>query len=439
MKRLLTLTLALVILVSFAVVVVGCGDTATTSSTAATEPGSATTATTATQSTSGTPSTEATATSATTSAGPAKELKVGVALGLSGSGSESLALTADGVTAAADWINEKGGLTINGEKYIIKPIIEDIKMTSDGTTAAANKLVFDDKVSFIIGPPIPPYKAALSAITEPNKVLRIDTSGPGSPGELGSDKPYTFATMVSAAVQGMVFDQLVVSYPQVKTVALICPEDPGAIEMLTAATKLAEAHGLKVVAEEHYPFGTDDFYPVLTKLLASKPDVVYQGAGFASWIGSILKQARELGFEGPVIDAASPGDLYVIRDVAGKYATDFLDSNYDLSSAEMTPMIKEIRSTISAKFHVDAKLEHILGWEALWALTQGIEKAQSLDSTAVKNALETMDSIETPFGTGKMEGSATYGVNHVLVRPAALATLMNGEAKHVKWVTPVLP
>jgi len=431
--------LALVIVVSFASLLVGCGDAETASTTAATEPTSATTATTATQTTSGTPSTEATPTSATTSAGPAKEIKVGVALGLSGAGSESLALTVDGIKAAADWINDQGGLTINGEKYIVKPVVEDIKMTPDGTTAAANKLVFEDKVSYIIGPPIPPFKAALSAITEPNKVLRIDTSGPGSPGELGSDKPYTFATLVSAAIQGMVFDQLVATYPEAKTVALICPEDPGAIEMLVAATKEAEARGLKVVAEEYYPFGTDDFYPVLTKLLAAKPDVLYQGAGFAAWIGSILKQSRELGFEGPVIDAASPGDLYVIRDIAGQYATDFLDSNYDLSSAEMTPMIKEICDMISTNFKVDPKLEHILGWEALWALTQGIEKAQSLDSTAVAKALETMDTIETPFGTGKMEGTATYGTNHVLVRPAALATLMNGEAKHVGWGTPVLP
>ena len=61
----------------------------------------------------------------------------------------------------------------------MKPVIEEIKMTPDGTTAAATKLVFDDKVSYIIGPPIPPYKAALSAITEPDKVSRIDTSGPG--------------------------------------------------------------------------------------------------------------------------------------------------------------------------------------------------------------------------------------------------------------------
>ena len=82
-----------------------------------------------------------------------------MALGLSGAGSESLALSLDGVNAAAEWINDKGGLTVNGEKYLVKPVAEDIKMSPDGTTAAANKLVFEDKVSYIIGPPIPPRDA----------------------------------------------------------------------------------------------------------------------------------------------------------------------------------------------------------------------------------------------------------------------------------------
>ena len=85
------------------------------------------------------------------------------------------------------------------------------------------------------------------------------------------------------------FDQLVEAYPQAKTVALICPEDPGAIEMLVAATKQAEARGSEGRRGRALPVRHGRLLSGLTKLLASKPDVVYQGAGFAAWIGSILK------------------------------------------------------------------------------------------------------------------------------------------------------
>jgi hypothetical protein len=42
-------------------------------------------------------------------------------------------------------INEKGGLTIKGEKYKIELVGEDGKSTLDGITAAATRLTFDDK------------------------------------------------------------------------------------------------------------------------------------------------------------------------------------------------------------------------------------------------------------------------------------------------------
>jgi ABC-type branched-subunit amino acid transport system substrate-binding protein len=176
---------------------------------------------------------------------------------------------------------------------------------------------------------------------------------------------------------------------------------------------------------------------MLTKLLAAKPDVLVQGAGFAAWIGGILKQGREMGFEGPMLCVAHPaGDVYVMRDVAGKYATDFININYALKSPEMTPMIKEIAEVVKEKFGVEVMLDHILGWEALWALTQAIENAQSIDPSVVKDSFEKMKSIQTPFGIGKMGGLKTFGLNHVVVRPVALARIMNGKVEHIRWVTP---
>jgi branched-chain amino acid transport system substrate-binding protein len=366
-----------------------------------------------------------------------KELKIGALMGLSGPGSESLKPCADGITVAANWINNKGGLIIGGEKYLVRLIGEDMKMSPDGTIAATNKLVYDEKVKFMVGTPIPPFKAAAESITGPNKVLRMDIDGPGSPDELNAKTPYTFTTVMTIFVYGIGFDYFMEVYPKVKTIALVCPEDPGAIASMVDVKKQAAAHGLTVLAEEYYPFGTTDFYPMLTKLLATKPDALVQGAGFAAWIGGILKQGREMGFKGPMLCVAHPaGDIYVMRDVAGKYATDFVTINYDLKSSEMTPMIKEIAKVVKDKFGVECMLDHILGWEALWDLTQGIENAQSIDPSVVKDSFEEMKSIQTPFGTGKMGGLKIFGLNHVVVRPVALARIMNGKIEHIRWVTP---
>lgn len=53
---------------------------------------------------------------------------------------------------AAQMLNDRGGITVQGQKYNIQLIGEDGNSSLDGVTAAANKLVFDHKVKFVVGP-----------------------------------------------------------------------------------------------------------------------------------------------------------------------------------------------------------------------------------------------------------------------------------------------
>jgi len=372
----------------------------------------------------------------------AKELVIGAIDGLSGAGSEAIARSADGKNAAVDWVNDKGGLTINGEKYLIKMIAEDSMMSIDGSLAAATKLVYDHKVKFVVVTvPVPPFKAAITELLESNKVLRVDEDGLGSPSELTADMSYTFVAFFDNVPHFVGYDYFVEFYPEVKKVAMVCVEDPSGIAVIEFTLRpQALAHGLTVVCEETYPFGTTDFYPMWTKVLAAEPDAVVIGCGMPQWYGSIIKQGRELGFEGPFYGTGQGGgDPSTIIDIAGNFATDVLVCSYDLKSPEMTPMIKEIAGIIPDKFGREACTDDILGWETLWCMTQAIEAAQSLDPTVVRDTFEKMESIETPCGTGKMGGLETYGINHVIIRPAALTRIMNGEAEFITWFMPELP
>jgi branched-chain amino acid transport system substrate-binding protein len=369
-----------------------------------------------------------------------KEVKIGALMGLTGPGSDAMGRVADGIKAAAGWVNEKGGLNIKGEKYLIKLIGEDYQMSADGTKAAATKLVFDHGVKFMIGLPIPPFKAAASTVTEPNKVLRMDVTGQGGPDDINPKWPYTFVTSLDLELQATGLDHFLKAYPGVKKVGLICPEDPGILFVMQNVKKLAAAHGLTVVAEETYPFGTSDFYPTLTKIFTAKPDALVSGAAFPPWLGGILKQGRELGFKGPMLVLSQGADPYVVLGIAGKdFATDFMATSYALKDPEMTPMIKEVGKIIKSKFGVDNTYDQLSSFEAMWILTQAIEKAQSLDPTVVKNSLEKTTKIDTPNGPGKMGGLKTFGINHALVRPFPVVRIMNGIVKHITWFTPELP
>jgi branched-chain amino acid transport system substrate-binding protein len=370
-----------------------------------------------------------------------KEIVIGALQGLSGPSSEVMSRLAEGQKFAADWINSRGGITIKGEKYLVRVLGEDMKMSPDGTVAATNKLVFQDKVKFITGLTIPPFKFAVEPITGPNKVLRIDCMSIGNSKEMNANTPYTFNGLTSYRLYRPLLEYFMQTYPQVKKVALVFPEDPGIYETNEDYKQWLQKRNLTVVAEESYPFGTVDFYPVMTKVLSAKPDAILLPQVFSTWAGGIVKQARELGFKGPFMQSSYPGgDIMDILNVAGKaFLTDYVVPGHPFHKPESyTPMMNEIAKAMKAK-GVEFNIDHLSPFESIWYLAQAIQKAQSLDTTAVKEAFEKMTKIDTPYGPGKMGGLKTFGINHVVVRPFPLVRFMNGDPQFIKWVTPDLP
>jgi ABC-type branched-subunit amino acid transport system substrate-binding protein len=375
-------------------------------------------------------------------AAAAKTLKIGAIYSLTGLGSEIETICRNGSELCKDWINEKGGITIKGKKYLIDLVVEDQKGVVDGAVAAATKLVERDRVQFIIGQIVPDVVIAAASVTEPAKVLRSLAWGGGIPAVMNPKTPYTFRPVLSGAeVIPVNYDYLLDTYPHVKTIAILQPDEPGGQFFMMVSQKEAEKRGLKVVAAEFTdPQEQQDFYPALTKLLAAKPDAVDLGTGFPIPISQKLKQVRELGFEGPVF-SPSPVELYITLDIVGKdFAYDYFNGSMDIESAEVPPMIKKQKQLWEAKYKTRYMFESFQGWDALWCLVQAIEAAQSLDPTDVKTAWENIKSIETSYGTGHMGGLKTYGVNHLVVRPCPItAFAKKGKVQLIKWYTPSFP
>lgn len=367
-----------------------------------------------------------------------KEIVIGAVAGLSGPGSEAYSHLSQGGRLAVNWINQKGGITIKGEKHLLRIVEADAQGSIEGTVAAANKLVHGEKVKFIAGcmPPIP-FTAAYAKIVEDNKVFRMIQTALGVSAELNPKLIYTFGTFPSTQGAGPGYDALVEFYPKAKRVALICPDDPGAIEELENQKKFVAEHGLTVVAQEMHQFGAVDFYPLWTKVLAAKPDVVVLHATIPQWAGSILKQGRELGFKGVFMVPNSNVDPYPLRDLAGAFATDYIGVNYDTRNpATMTPEMKELAQMVKTKFNTESPMDYFNGFETVWLLTQAIEHAQSLDPTVVRDGFTKVRDFKTIYGPGKVAGKRAYGRDCTVYRPVQVIRIMNGKIQHVKWVMP---
>ncbi|MFH1241823.1 MAG: ABC transporter substrate-binding protein [Pseudomonadota bacterium] len=368
----------------------------------------------------------------------AKTLKIGAIISMTGFASASEMLIWEGVQLFEQWINEQGGITIKGQPYLIKFIAEDGQSSADGAVAAATKLVYDHGVKFLVGPVMPFMVVASGSVTEPAKVIRVALYNCYMPAEYGPKTPYTFIandTTVDFMTPNMQY--LKEAYPKAKTIAVLTPDDGAPPYLEPLFREKAKAEGLELLGFVLWSLDTQDFTPVTVKALATKPDSLFLINGWPIHMGSMLKAAREMGFTGPVL--ACHEDPYDIREVAGRQAsTDFYTHNIAIDSPEMTPMIKEIAKRGKAKYGRTSPT-HVWGWSPSWSVVQAIEAAQSLDPTVVKDSWEKMASIQTPYGTGKMGGKKTYGINHTVSAPMPLAGLKGGEVIWVKWQEVPMP
>jgi len=367
-----------------------------------------------------------------TPAAAQETLKIGSIWGLSGPLSQLGVVCRDGAVLAAEWINGKGGITVQGKKYKIELVVEDNKNTAPGSVNAATKLVHKDKVKFITGMNIPFQIEAVQTVTEPAKVVLSAAKA----AYLVPKNHYSFsATQGFTAPIPNLYDFLSKTYPDVKTVAFIANDEAGALATSKISRGLAQMHNYKLQETNLVPFGSKEFYPTWTKILKDKPDAVDIGISAPDDLAAKARQGRELGFKGPIL-TCNTGDPEVFIHLIGKDATDFIFAGYEPTAADTPAMVKTIIKLWDQKYKKPFSLDAVDGFSSVWVLVQAIEKAQSLDPDKVVATWEKMETIETPAGPGKMGGFRTFGINHMVMGPAPVTLLKNGKVASTRWYKP---
>jgi branched-chain amino acid transport system substrate-binding protein len=360
-----------------------------------------------------------------------KTLKIGLITSVTGPMAPAFKPMYDAVKPTEDLMNQRGGVTVKGQKYNIKIIAEDDQSSPPGAIAATNRLI-QDGVKFIIPPMFMVTDLALIPTAEEAKVLRMKAFGMG-PEEVNAKIKYGFYADSSLYNIEPSFDYFVKTYPKAKRIAIIMPDDPGANTALDLNQKAAQKRGLQLVFTEKFKIPTEDFYPILTKALEQKPDAINMVVSIVPWAAGIINQSRELGFTGSLYAPCLFGDINLVNSMLNKkYAYDLFHGGPDVLSDKMLPIVKDLRKLVE-KANQPYIMDSMLGLDALYPLLQCIEKAESLDPDKVVATIEKMKSIDTIWGKGRWGGQEIFGVNHVIIRPFTLSRIVNGKVEQLSF------
>jgi branched-chain amino acid transport system substrate-binding protein len=360
-------------------------------------------------------------------AGGGDTIKIGANFELTGGVANYGSHALNGVKLAIKEVNDAGG--INGKK--IDLIIADNKSEASEAANAATKLISNDKVKILVGPATTSNLLATAQIATDNKVPVITPSGtnPKITVENGQVKPYVFRACFIDPLQGEVMADFATNTIKAKTAAIYVDSSSDYSKSLAEVFQAKfEAAGGKVVIQEAFLQKDQDFKATLTKLKAANPEVIFIPAYYEE-VGKIVKQARELGINVPLLGTDGWDDNKLIE-IAGAAPLDntFFSSHYSVQDKDSN--VKSFIDKYKAEYNQEPNVFAALGYDAGMMIIDAIKRAGGDDSDKIRAALEETKDLQV--GTGVM----TIDKNHNPIKSAVVIEMKNGEKMFKEKITP---
>lgn len=324
-------------------------------------------------------------------------IKVGLDYELSGAVATYGQSLVDGIELAFEEINKNGGVL--GKQ--IETVKSDNKSDTAESANVATKLATRDKVVAILGPATSGNTKAAAPVAIQNKVPLLSASATADDVTVDSNgkvREYVFKTCFSDSFQGVIMAQFAAGDLGKKNAALLVDSTSDYSKGLAKNFKdtFTKAGGT-IITEQAYQAKDTDFKAVLTKIKGSNPDVIYL-PGYYEEVGLIIKQARSLGLDVPILG----GDGYEspkLVELAGKSALNEVYFTNHYSSKDTTPEVVKFKEAFKAKYNKEPDAFNALGYDLAYFLADGLKRAGAADPVKLKDALASTKDFKGITGT----------------------------------------
>ncbi len=309
-----------------------------------------------------------------------------------------------GAQQAVKTINAEGGVL----GHPLQLLVRDDKAEPSVGVSQARDLVLSEHVKFLAGTCTSAVgKSVTRLVANPSHVPYV--VGVADPTIFTGSDSYVFGTIPTANIEGANAAAFVRAHPQWKTVALLAEDYSYGYEVMAAFRKAMQGSSQKIVSQEYAPSGAPSYSAYISKLVAEKPDIVYNTLVAEDMI-TFVKQAYPLGFFGAT-QLFGPLD-YVTLDAMTKppvgahgYGYYPAASMYDTPLAKkLEPLGTEVANSGSAGD----------GFNQIEIIAQGIEQAKSTEPVAVRNKLSGA-TVQMVQGSEKI-----YACNNLTAVPIAM-------------------
>jgi branched-chain amino acid transport system substrate-binding protein len=330
-------------------------------------------------------------------------------------------------------INEEGGLLVRGKRYRFEIVAYDDKASPSGAVSAVTKMIFDNGCKHIFGPLTASACVAVQSLTKSNNILNFISGFTKIP--RGPEYPLTFSWCESPYERyPAICSWMKKNHPNVRNIVIIGTNDEAGHTAVDGA-KLAMPKVGYDYKVELYERGTIDFYPMLTRVLAQKPDYIDLDGSPPGDSALMVKQVRELGYKGLIGTIASGIDEVAFCKIAGKEnAEGYISIGLCGEKFASPEYIKWMDNYVKTFGTWNAwAAESYVGFQCF---KHAILRANSLDPVKIAEKLTGGKDFNTIYGKVYFGGKGIYGRDSQMLYDVQISQMIDGQNQTVALIPP---
>jgi branched-chain amino acid transport system substrate-binding protein len=357
------------------------------------------------------------------SAAAMETVKIGFNAPLSGAAAAWGLPGMEGVGIWVDKINAAGGIKAGDKTYKVEIVQFDNEGIGSKALLGARKLVLEDKVSALLM-----LGGAPSAVVQPFLTKQKIMTFVLIASDISPDRPYLMDVTDNFPIYHLLHTAYIAdAHPALKTAAIVSQDDEIGLAAIAWSEAGFEAAGIDVVYAKPFGVETTDFAPLITSVLAKKPDILSMGACYPEFQALIAEQAYIQGWKG-IITSACWDFKAIIAKVPKEFMEKAVSGFPDFDDPKLTKEHNEFWKEWRKRYPTHGFSEIVWEYKAaldVWKF--GVEKAGSVESVAVFNALKSSDMVPHAFGPGRWWGKEVFGLDNLLVPEWPITEIKDGK------------
>lgn len=287
--------------------------------------------------------------------------------------------TDKGIRLAIDEIGTGGGL--NGKQVEVPPAEDDESVAQKAETAV--KRLVDRGVVAVLGEVASSNSLAGGPVCQAHHIPMISPSSTNPKVTAVGD--YIFRVCFIDPFQAAVVAHFARTTLKANTAAVFYDAGQAySVGFRDEFKKGFVARGGKIVGEASFTGNDKDFNAPLTSLKAANPDVILV-PGYYTQVGTIAKQARDLGIKVPLL-GGDGWDAQELFTYAGNTVDNCFFSDH-MAVDDPNPTVQQFVKAFKAKYDKTPDSMAALGYDAMRLLFDAMKRAKSLNGPDLRDAI----------------------------------------------------